>query len=168
MTVEVKLGDIAYPKSEAMIIPSNTVGLMTRGIALRVLKDSLGTVRKEAKAIAKERELKVGECFKTPPGRLKRRGLKEMYHAVIKRFPNDMTTIKIVADCLEHTLKQVIKDKHKSVSICGLGIEEGDVEKIIVARIFYLTCNKYSDKIGIKIIDSDKRFISELEKLFED
>ena len=110
--IEIRLGDIAYPKSEAMIIPGNTAGLMNRGIALRILKDSLGTVSKEAKKIAKERELKVGECFKTVPGRLKRRGLKSMYHAVIKRFPNDMTTIKIVSDCLEYTLKQVIKDKY--------------------------------------------------------
>ena len=167
MALEVRLGDIAYPKSEAMIIPGNTVGLMTRGVALRILKDSLGTVRKEAKKVAKERELKVGECFKTVPGRLKRRGLKNMYHAVIKRFPNDMTTIKVVSDCLEHTLKQVIKDKNKSVSICGLGVEDGDLEKILVARIFILTCQKYSDKIDIKIIDSDKKFISELEKLLE-
>lgn len=166
--IEIRLGDIAYPKSEAMIIPGNTVGLMTRGISLRILKDSLGTVREEAKKIAKERELKIGECFRTVPGRLKRRGLKNMYHAVIKRFPNDMTTIKIVADCLEHTLKQVIKDKNTSVSVCGLGVEEGDLEKIIVARIFLLTCAKYSDKIDIKIIDSDKKFIAEIEKLVKD
>lgn len=166
--IDIRLGDIAYPKSEAMIIPGNTVGLMTRGIALRILTDSLGTVRKEAKKAAREQEPKVGECFKTVPGRLKRRGLKNMYHAVIKRFPNDMTTIKTVKDCLEHTLKQVIKDKNKSVSICGLGIEDGDLEKILVARIFFLTCQKYCDKIDIKIIDDDNKFISDLEKLQED
>ncbi len=166
--LEIRLGDIAYPKSEAMIIPANTAGLMTRGIARRILRDSLGTVRKEAKEIAKARELKIGECFKTVPGRLKRRGLKNMYHAVIKRFPNDMTTIKVVSECLEHTLKQVIKDKNTSVSICGLGVEDGDLEKIVVARIFILTCRKYCGKINIKIIDNDKKFISELEKILED
>lgn len=165
--VEIRLGDIAYPKSEAMIIPGNTVGLMTRGVASRILKDTLGTVRKEALTAAEEEEPEVGECFRTVPGRLKRRGLKNMYHAVIKRFPNDMTTIKIVSDCLEYTLKQVIKDKNKSVSICGLGIEDGVLEKTIVARIFYLTCQKYSDRIAIKIIDDDTKFISELEKLNE-
>jgi len=163
--IDIRLGDIAYPKSEAMIIPGNSVGLMTRGVALRILKDSLGTVRKEAKKVAKEEEPEVGECFRTVPGRLKRRGLKNMYHAVIKRFPNDMTTIKIVLDTLEYTLKRVIKDKNKTVSICGLGIEDGDLEKILVARIFFLTCKKYSDKIGIKIIDDDIEFISELERL---
>lgn len=165
--IDIRLGDIAYPKSEAMIIPGNSAGLMTRGIALRILKDSLGTVRKEAKKVVKEEEPEVGECFRTVPGRLKRRGLKNMYHAVIKRFPNDMTTIKIVFDTLEHTLKKVIKDKNKTVSICGLGIEDGDLERILVARIFFLTCKKYSDKISIKIIDDDIEFISELEKLVE-
>ena len=165
--IEIRLGDIAYPKSEAMIIPGNTVGSMTRGIAKRILKDSLGTVRKEAIRVAKEEQPEIGTCFKTVPGRLKRRGLKQIYHAVIKRFSNDMTTIKVVSDCLEYTLKQVIKDGNKSVSISGLGIEDGDLEKIIVARIFVLTCQKYSDKIDIKIIDSDKRFVSELEKLLE-
>ena len=163
--IDIRLGDIAYPKSEAMIIPGNTVGLMSRGVALRILTDSLGTVRKEAKKAAKEQEPKVGECFKTVPGRLKRRGLKNIYHAVIKRFPNDMTTIKIVTDCLEYTLKQVIKDKNKDVSICGLGVEDGDLEKIIVAGIFFSICQKYLSKIDIKIIDSDKTFINELKRL---
>ena len=165
--IEIKLGDIAYPKSEAMIIPGNTVGSMNRGIARRILIDSLGTVRKEAKRVAKEETLIIGECFKTVPGRLKRRGLKNIYHAVIKRFSNDMTTIKIVEDTLNYTLKKVIKDKHPSVSICGLGVEDGDLEKNLVARIFLLTCQRYSDKINIKIIDSDTKFISELEKLVE-
>jgi O-acetyl-ADP-ribose deacetylase (regulator of RNase III) len=166
--IEVRLGDIAYPKSEAMIIPGNTVGLMNRGVALRILKDSLGTVLKEAKKVAKEEEPKVGECFRTVPGRLKRRGLKNIYHAVIKRFPNDMTTIKIVSDTLEYTLRRAIKDKNKTISICGLGVEEGDLEKLLVARIFYLTCKKYSDKIGIKVIDDDMVFVSELKKMLED
>jgi O-acetyl-ADP-ribose deacetylase (regulator of RNase III) len=167
MEIDIRLADIAYPKSEAMVIPGNTVGLMTRGVAARISKTSLGAVKKEARKIAKESELKVGECFRTVPGRLKRRGLKNMYHAVIKRFPNDMTTIKIVTDSLEFSIKQAIKDKNKTVSICGLGIEDGDLEKNVIARIFLLTCNKYSDKIGIKIIDDDKDFISALEKLAE-
>ena len=106
-----------------MIIPGNTVGLMTRGIAARILKDSLGTVRKEAKKVAKETEPEVGQCFKTVPGRLKRRGLKEMYHAVIKRFPNDMTTIKIVADSLDYTLQRVIEDGYQTVSVCPIRTE---------------------------------------------
>jgi len=166
--IDIRLGDIAYPKSEAMIIPGNTVGLMNRGVSLRILKDSLGTVRKEARKAAKELKPEVGECFKTVPGRLKRRGLKNMYHAVIKRFSNDMTTIKIVSDCLEHTLQQVIKDKNKSVSICSLGVEEGDLKQSLVAIAFLNILKKYSDKIHIKVIDDDKKFISELEKLFED
>jgi len=165
--IEIRLGDIAYPKSEAMIIPGNTVGSMTRGIAKRILKDSLGTVRKEAIRVAKEEQPEIGTCFKTVPGRLKRRGLKQIYHAVIKRFSNDMTTIKIVSDSLDYTLKEVIKDKYETVSICGLGIEGGDLEKNLVARIFLLTCQKYCGKIAIKIIDSDSGFISELETLYE-
>jgi len=164
--IEIRLGDIAYPKSEAMIIPGNTVGLMTRGVALRILKDSLGTVRKEAKEVAEKESPEVGECFCTVPGRLKRRGLKNMYHAVIKRFPNDMTTIKIVGDSLEFSLKKAIKDKNASVSICGLGIEDGDLEKMLVARKFLSICEKYSNRIEIKIIDDDERFIEEINKIF--
>lgn len=163
--IKIILGDIAYPKSEAMIIPGNTVGLMTRGVALRILKDSLGSVRKEARKVAKEQSPELGECFRTVPGRLKRRGLKNMYHAVIKRFPNDMTTIKIVADSLEYSFKKAIEDQNKSISVCGIGIEEGDLEKIVVARILLSICEKYSNKISIKIIDEDKSFILELEKV---
>lgn len=165
--IDIRLGNIAYPKSEAIIIPSNTVGLMSRGVALRILKDSLGSVRKEAKKIAKETELKIGTCFRTTPGRLKRRGLKNMYHAVVKRFPNDITTIKIITDTLEYSIKKAIQDKNKSISICGLGIEDGDLEKNMVAQIFILICKKYCDKIDIKILDDDAEFISILKNNVE-
>lgn len=165
--ITIILGDIAYPKSEAMIIPGNTVGLMTRGVSLRISKDSLGSVRKEAKRIAKEQSPKIGECFRTVPGRLKRRGLKNMYHAVIKRFPNDMTTVKIVSDSLNFSLKKAIEDKNTSVSICGLGIEDGDLEIPVVIRIFLSICEKHLHKINIKIIDDNKNFISELKKVME-
>ena len=163
--IDIRLGDIAYPKSKAMIIPGNTVGLMTRGIAKRVLKDSLGTVKKEAKRVAEEEKPEVGTCFKTVPGRLKRRGLEEIYHAVIKRFPNDMTTIKIIEDCLDYTLEQAVKDEYPSISLCGLGIEDGDIEVSLAARRILSICEKHSSNIDIKIIDDNPKFIAELKKL---
>ena len=86
MGISVVLGDICYPKSEALIIPANTKGLMSRGIASRIAKSGLSGIPKAAKIIADSREVKIEECFSTMPGRLNRRGLKKIYHTVIRRL----------------------------------------------------------------------------------
>ena len=42
--IEVVLGDVCYPKSEALIIPANTKGVMSRGVPGRIVKDGLSSI----------------------------------------------------------------------------------------------------------------------------
>ena len=158
---------ITYPKSKTLIIPANTKGWMTRGVSLRVVEDGKQIVAKEARQVALEGNLEVGDCFYTGSGRLKRRGAQRIYHAVIKRLPSDYTSVDIVGKALEHTLKAVIDDGWESVAICGLGIHEGDLDKEIVASLTVRICKKYFRKILIKIVDSDKEFIDNIQKYME-
>ena len=163
--MKVVLGDICYPKSEAMIIPANTKGIMSRGIALKVGKHGLSTISKEAKQFITNNIIEPGGCFTTGPGRLNRRGLKKIYHAVIKRLQSDFTSIHIVREALQNSLKRVEADGMKSVTICGLGIEPGDLDPKTIARITWEQADKFTEKMEIKIIDENKEFINELNDL---
>ena len=163
--IKIILGDIVYPKTEVIIIPGNVVGLMNRGVAKYILKDGLGGIKKEVETIAKENILEVGKCFKTGPGRLNRRGIKQIYHAVLKHFPNEITSLDTLEKTLKYTLNKVLEDNWKSVAISGMGFEEGDLDKKSVANIFFSISEKLNSKIEIKIIDFDKEFIEELEKI---
>jgi len=160
--VKIVVGDICYPKSEALILPSNTRGIMSRGILKRVVKDGWRMIEKEAKKIAAEEEVEVGGYFSTIPGRFKRRGVKKIYHSVIKRLPSDYTSVIIIDNALRRTMGQVIEDGMNSVAMCGVGIEPGDLEVKSVARIMSDICKSFQDKINIRIIDGNKEFIKDL------
>ena len=166
--IKVIIGDICYPKSEALIIPANTKGIMSNGIPKRIIKDGHIGIFKEVKLFVTNNKIEVGQCFFTGSGRLKRRGCKKLYHAVIKRLQSDFTSIYNVRLALENALKAAVKDKIKSITVCGLGIENGDLDKKTIARITVEICNKYKKRIEIKIIDNSEEFIKEVNILVKE
>lgn len=163
-------GNICYPKSEALIIPANTKGAMSRGRTAKVIKDGLSGISKEVKQFITNNkiEVKVGDCFVTGPGRLNRRGLKKIYHAVIKRLQSDFTSVHIVREALQNSLKRVEADGMKSVTICGLGIEPGELDPKTIARITLEQAIKLAKRMEIKIMDDNEEFINELNNLFKE
>ena len=163
--IEAILGNICYPKSEALIIPSNTKGIMSQGIPKRIIKDGHIGIFREVQLYLENNKVEVGQCFTSGSGRLKRRGCKKIYHAVIKRLQSDFTSIYIVKQTLKNNLIKVVKDKEVSVAICGVGIGDGDLEPKTIARITVEICNKYKNRIKIKIIDNNKEFIEEVKIL---
>ncbi len=166
--MKVVLGDACYPKSEALILPANTKGVMSRGLPSRIVKDGLSTISKESKQFITNNKVEMGDCFSTEPGRLKRRGLKRIYHAVIKRLQGDFSSIYIIDKALDNALREVMLDNMKSVAVCGLGIEGGDLDPTTVARITVEVCSRYDERIEIKIIDSNEEFITEVDNLIKE
>lgn len=160
--MNVILGDICYPKSEAIIIPANTKGVMSRGISAKVFKSGLSSISKEVKQYITNNTIEEGDCFSTGPGRLNRRGLKRVYHSVIKRLQSDFCSIYLINKALNNVLKEVIDDGYESVAVCGLGIDDGDLDEKTVARITVEVCNRYDNRIKINIIDDNKEFIREV------
>jgi len=163
-TIVVKKANPCYPKSEGLVIPANTKGSMLKGIAARVSKDGMGSISKEAKAFVSTNRVEVGTCFSTGPGRLKRRGLQKIYHAVIKRLQSDFTSVFDVQKALDSAFKEALKDEISSVTVCGLGIDPGELDKKAVAYITWDISNRYSHLIEVKIIDDNEEFINEINK----
>lgn len=165
---KVMLGNICYPKSEALIIPANTKGVMTKGRPLKIIKDGLSSISKEAKHIVTNNKIEMGGCFVTGPGRLKRRGLKKIYHAVIRRLQSDFTSIYIVREALNTAFQTALKDEIKTITVCGVGIEVGELDKKSVAVIITEICDKFDLAMEIKIIDDNEEFIKEVNNLIND
>ena len=135
---------------------------MSRGIPARIVKDGLSTIIKETKQFITNNRVEVGGFFSTGSGRLNRRGLKRIYHAVIKRLQSDFSSIYIINKVLDGVLQGVISDGHKSVAICGVGIDERNLDPKTIARITVEICNRYNESIEIKIIDNNEEFIKEI------
>ena len=166
--MEAIIGDICYPKSEALIIPANTKGIMSVGVPARISKAGLSKISKEVKKFITNNKVEVGQCIISGPGRLKRRGVKNIYHAVIKRLQSDFTTIYIVREALKNSLQMVVDDEMESVALCGLGIDFGEIDNKTVARLTFEICKKYENKIKIKIIDYSEEFITEINNLIRE
>lgn len=158
---------ICYPKSETIIIPANLLGIMSKGILNQVIKEGFRGIEKELKENLKNSNKNIGDCVSTYPGRLNRRGIKKIYHAIIKKFPNDISTLQNIKIAVEKTIKKIIEDGFKSVSICGIGIDQGDIDKTIAAQLILNVCLKYDKKIEIKIVDDNKDFIDECLLILE-
>jgi len=163
--LEIYCKDPCFPKSEVLIIPSNTAGLLTEGIQNRILKTAGKKIQKLASKYVNENKVDLGDCFSTDSGRLKRRKCKRLYHCVIKRLPGDFTSLHMLEQAIPNALKSVINDGWETVTICGIGIEPGDLDPISVSRIFLLNCEKYINKINIKIIDENESFIDSLNDM---
>jgi len=162
------LGNILYPKSKSIIIPANMFGLMNKGVQARIVKYGWRRIIEEAKTIILTKKPELGQCFVTTSGRLKRRGLKKIYHAIIKKFPSDLVTINIIRKALSNALEKVIKDKMTSVSICGIGIEPGELDTYTVALSMIEVCRRFDHLVEIKIIDDNKQFINDLNRIIEE
>ena len=165
--MEVILGNICYPKSQALIIPGNTKGTMSRGRAAKIVKSGLTGISKEAKDFTSKNKIEVGQSFTTGPGRLNRRGLKKIYHAVVKRLQSDFTSIHMLKKSLRSAFRAAIADGMKSIVVCAIGIDHGGLDKRTVAMITYEICKAYDDSIKIKIIDSNEEFINEVNNFLK-
>ena len=158
--MKVILGDIVYPKSEAMVIPINSVGIMSKGLLSRVITDGSKKIEKEVKIAISESEMQVGSQFSTDSGRLKRRKCKRIYFGVVRRYPNDLTSTHDISKALEACLKSVVEDGYKSVAVSNFGSEQGQINTHAIAMITIEECLKIDHKIDIKIIDKDKEFVN--------
>jgi len=122
---------------------------------------------KRSEEVVSKNKFDLGDCFSTDSGRLKRRGAKKIYHCIIRRYPNDFTSIYVVQKALSRVFEQITRDKVNSVAICGIGIEPGSLDKRVVARVMLQICEKYKNRLDIKIIDDNSEFIDEINNILK-
>ena len=166
--LKIVLGDFRYPKSEALVIPANAKGIMSRGKAAKVIEVGLSSISKEARQFITNNKVEIGECFSTGAGRLKRRGLKKIYHSVIKNLQSDFISLYIIRIALTNALNLALEDGVESITICGLGIEPGELDEKSVAQATFEVCDKFKKKMDVKIIDNNEKFINELKNLVKE
>jgi len=163
--MKIILGPITYPKSEAIIVPVNSSGVMTRGVLKEIVKDGWNKVAKEVNKVVQSKELELGDCFSTDSGRLKRRKCYRIYYGVVKRFPNDLVSLHVIRSALSNCLNQAIRDGIENISISNFSIGQGELNIEAVSRLTVEECLKKEYKIGIKIVDTNKEFVNNVKKL---
>jgi len=165
---EAIVGDIASPKKSQIVVnPANGVGVMGRGVAGALADIGGPTISEEAKALVRKRgkPFEAGDVYSTTSGKLHRRGVQRIYHAVTMQYPGGFTSIDTVNRLMVKVLEKAIEAKWQSIAIPGLGTGIGRLDYTIVANVMANVAKRHDHEIHIRIIDSSPIFISEVNKL---
>lgn len=165
--MEIELGDIAVPGTEAIINPANGCGVMGAGVAGVLRKYGGVEVEEAAKALKNKngKPFDVGECYVTTAGNMKKRGVKKIYHAVVMQYPGGFTSVDIVTKALRKALDEAIGDRMSSIAVPGMGTGIGKLNKKIVAGAMYKIILEVDPFIDVVVIDRNAEFINEMKAM---
>ena len=165
--IEAVIRDITRPGTEVVVSAANGVGIMGRGVAGAISQVAGQSIIDEAKALIKHRGkiFQTGEIYITGPGKMSRRGVRKIYHAVTMQYPGGLTSVNIVNILMHKLLKGAIKGKRESIAIPGLGTGIGRLDRNIVANVMVGVAKQYDHKIKIRILDQGDDFINEVKHL---
>ena len=146
---------------EAIVVPSNALGVMTKGISLLVKTLAGDEVEKWAKSYCSTHSVHEGDFFFTPSGKMKENGTKLIYHAVLSQYPSGLVSCHSITKTLNGIFAHAAKHKIKSVALPNL---VPVMERATVAMHLCQAIMLYDDQIDICIIDQDKEFLDTMRK----
>jgi len=168
LMIEAKVGTITRPQCQVIVNAANGIGVMGKGVAGAISTDGGVLISEEAKALVKKRgkPFEAGDVYATGPGKLSRRSVKKIYHAVTMQYPGGLTSIHTVNTLMHKLLKKAIEDKMNSIAIPGLGTGIGRLDRNAVASVMVNVAQQYDHMVFIKFLDHSKIFIEEIKSLF--
>ena len=167
LNIEAEIRDITRPLTEAVVCSGNCFGLMVRGSA-KALKEIAGQEAENEAKLKSYRNgklIEAGDCFSTRPYKMSRRGVKVIYHAVIKKYPGGITSLDFVTKSIRKVLEMAVSEGIKTIAIPGIGTGEGRLDKSSVASIMFRIVKDFNHKIEVRFVDTNKEFINEVEQL---
>ena len=158
------VGDITKSKTEAIINAANGCGIMGAGISGALKRVCGKIVEEEAKEAVKrnQKPFESGSCYYTGAGSLT--GVSKIYHAVTMTYPGRQTTKDAVKNCFDKALIMAVVDGIKDISVPGLGIGIGRLNKNVCAEIMVEIAEKYKNLIDIYFVDLNDDFIDFCKK----
>ena len=151
--------NIKNKKTDAIVVPGNTSGVMNTGSAVDILESSGIEIQQELQ----EKKLELGSWACTSSGQMKKkRGVNLIYHAIIYSHPKALTSSHLVRQSLEGILKNAIKRGCKSISVSPLGGGRGGLLYEVLGGVLLDLSYQFHSKIDIFIVGMDEQFIDYL------
>jgi O-acetyl-ADP-ribose deacetylase (regulator of RNase III) len=163
-----RIGDITDVKKDdeldAIVNSSNSMGIMNGGVSGAIKKSAGDKIVDQTKTFCKMHKLSEGDCYSTDACKLKKKGIKKIYHAVIMFTPNGRTSLHTISACMTNILDMSVKDKMTSIAFTGLGSGYGGLVKDSVAAAMINIAQEYNSRINIYFIDTDEIFMRALKR----
>lgn len=159
--MKVGIGDISKVQNVDVVVnAANGIGVMGAGVAGALARAGGDLLSKEARAHCSEfGPYEAGTFYCTDAGLLKRRGVKQVYHAVTMKFPGGFTSLDTVLSALRGVLTEAKKNGVKSIAIPGLGTGIGRLDRVQVAQQMADVIEPFHKNMDIYVIDMNQEFI---------
>ena len=163
------VGDITLPKCDTIINPTNKYGIATTQCSKSIIDYAGENLEKEIEATTEllKGKLLVGDFFVTKPYRLKRRGVKKIYHYILTEYPDGLFSISRLKEKLSLLVKDSFKNNTESIAIPPYGFYQIGIEKSIIEIIMLDIIREFINKGNLSVIDSDRDFIKRLQSVLE-
>lgn len=164
--MQAELGDITRSGTEAIINAANGCGIMGAGVAGAIAQSGGKNFKAEVKKIVEDngRPFEQGQCYRSNSGRLRRRGVLYVYHAVTMTYPGGGATIHSVSSSMRAALTMAFSDGVKTIAIPGLGTGIGRLDKSAVACRMVNIAEEYDPLLEVFFIDQNSDLIEEIKK----
>lgn len=165
-SLRVGVGDITKVRDVDVIVnAANGIGVLGAGVAGALAASGGDALRQAARDYCKEHgPIKAGLCYNTDAGLLKRRGVKEIYHAVTMEFPGQTSSIEVITSALRAVLTMAVINGVQSIAIPGLGTGIGGIDKTTAAQRMAVIIEPYRGQLNIIVADRNQEFITAFKK----
>ena len=159
--MRVLVGDITKVQNiDAIVNASNALGIMGSGVAGAIARSGGDLLKQNVKKVIDEKgPFQLGDIFVSDSGRLKRRGIKHVYHAVTMEFAGGGTSVGTIGPLLTRVLEKALSEGLESIAFGGLGCGIGGLTKEEVAKRMAHISQEYNGRIKITVIDTSEDFI---------
>jgi O-acetyl-ADP-ribose deacetylase (regulator of RNase III) len=140
--IKIICGDITKQKTEAIVNPANSLGIMGGGVALAIKNAGGSIIEQEAK---KQAPIKIGKAVLTSGGKLNAR---YVIHAPTMKKPSGKCNIKNIKLATKAALDCCIKNV-KSVAFPGMGTGIGGISYRKAIDAMLEVMSKYDLEISI-------------------
>lgn len=147
--IKIKIGDITEEDVDAIVNPSNSLGIMGGGVALAIKKKGGEIIEEEAKRKA---PIPVGKAVATTAGKLK---AKYVIHATTMEMPAEKIGIENVKKATRAALECAKEIKAKKIAFPGMGTGVGGVDKKQAAKIMIEEIKKFPE-LEVILVAYDK------------
>jgi O-acetyl-ADP-ribose deacetylase (regulator of RNase III) len=153
--------DITKINCEAIMIPSNGIGLFKNSLSKYILnKAGHSILEQSVEKCFKQGYYKAGEAYITSAGNLK--NIKKIIHLVIHKKHADKIDID---ECRKAIISGMIIAKQnniKTINISSIGAQPRKNSYKDVAKMMIQTLKPFEKDFNINIVDTNKEFIENL------
>lgn len=167
---KVKHGNILESKCKSLVIPSNGCAIIgSKSLASFLCDDLLGgkSIEQSSKAVVVQngKPFEAGSFFMTHSCGLQKFGFISIYHAVLSKYPGEFSSLYFINKSMKAILESAISVKLSSIAFSSLGTGMERLDYRSVASNMVSLIRQYHVSIDISVVDVNKSFINEVERL---